>query len=124
MQFELPQGYQSMGFMGYCDPPEATAEDEMSVLRQVNDILFSTICNWRVKLMLTCRHCGRLTWSPGAHQHRLSLSLLSWTGEENMTRSLSAEIRTGRSLSNYCRRQNRLNLGKLISFVASQIRVG
>lgn len=28
MQFELPQGYQSVGFMGFSDPPEAAAEDK------------------------------------------------------------------------------------------------
>lgn len=28
MQFELPQGCQSMGFMGFSDAPEAATEDE------------------------------------------------------------------------------------------------
>ena len=42
----------------------------------------------------------------------LSLPLLNWAGGENKTKGSWVEIRTGRSLTNYRHRQNRLDLGK------------
>jgi len=51
----------------------------------------------------------------------LSLPLLNWTGEKkNMTKGLWVEIRPGRSVSNYCHRQSRLDLGKLIYHHSNQ----
>jgi len=42
-----------------------------------------------------------------------SLPLLSWTGETKYNKKLVGQNKGGRSLSNYCHRQNILNLHKI-----------
>jgi len=58
---------------------------------------------------------------PGAHQNTLSLPLLSWTGERKYDERLESrnKDREG-SLTNYCHRQNRLNLGRKGSLIYHQ----
>lgn len=59
-----------------------------------------------------------LGWIPDAHPSS------SGQGEKNKTKGSWVKIRTGRSPSNYHHRQNRLSLGKLISFDTNQVRIG
>jgi len=45
----------------------------------------------------------------------LSVCLLNWTGEKKYSERLLGQNKDReRSLNNYCHRQNRLNLGKLV----------
>ena len=59
--------------------------------------------------------CGGLTlpWCQVPTKAALSLPLLSWTRERNIMKGSWVEIRTGRSLTNYCHWQNKLDLGKM-----------
>ena len=56
-----------------------------------------------------------LAWLTSVHQATLSFLPLNKTGGYKIQqKSLWVKIRTKRSLTNYCHRQNRLNLGQLI----------
>jgi len=56
-----------------------------------------------------------LGWTPGPHQSHFITVLLSWTGERNTRKRLvGGDKDRGISLTNYCHRQNRLDLGKLV----------
>ena len=72
--------------------------------------------------------CGGLT-AAGCQvptKAALSLPLLNWTGETKYNGRLGEgrDKDRERSLTNYCHKQGRLNLGKLISFITNQIRAG
>jgi len=60
--------------------------------------------------------CGGLTLAGFQVPVKAALSLpySGGQGRQNITKGSWVEIRTGRSLTNYCHRKNRLNLGKLI----------
>jgi len=60
-------------------------------------------------------HCGGLTLArcQVPSKDTLSLHLLSWMGRENILKGSWIEIRTGRSLTNYCHGQNGLDLEKI-----------
>ena len=54
-------------------------------------------------------------WTPGAHQSHSITHLLSWTGErKHNERFMGQDKDRERSLTNYCHRQNRLDLGNKI----------
>jgi len=49
-----------------------------------------------------------------------SLPLLSWTGEKKYKKRLMGQDEDReRSFTNYCHRQSRLNLGKLVYFITN-----
>lgn len=57
-----------------------------------------------------------LVWLLDVQPATLSFPLLNRIGEENMMKSSWAEVRMGRSLTNYHHGQRRLNLGKINLF--------
>ena len=69
--------------------------------------------------------CGGLTPAGCQVPTKAALSLPSSTGQgrENITKRSWVEIRTGRSLSSYLYRQNRLDLGKLVYYQSNQSRI-
>ena len=68
------------------------------------------------------RECGGLTLAGHQALTKAALSLPSSAGQgrENITKGSWIEIRTGRSLTNYCHGQNRLDLGKKINLIYYQ----
>jgi len=61
---------------------------------------------------------------PRAQQSHSVSALLSWTGERKYDKRLMGQNKDReRSLSNYCHRQNRPDLGKLVKFITNEIRV-
>jgi len=60
---------------------------------------------------------------PGAHPNRSITPLLSWTGKRKYDERLEGRDKDReRSLTNYCHRQNRLNLGRKGKFNLSPIK--
>lgn len=64
-------------------------------------------------------------WTPGIHKSFSITPFLICTSERKYNEKLMGQDKDSkRSLSKYCHRQNRLQLGKLTKFITDQIRVG
>ena len=82
----------------------------------VQPSLFKQKCHSFVWYWAYLSTCHGLVWLDTRCQHKLLRHSPTSTGQgrKNITKGLWVKIRTGRSLSSYRHRENRLSLGKLL----------